>query len=179
MDHEIAITIYPETTIKQVKDIIRGLHFDIRTAKLYFNNGEQLSPVVFETDNYDNVNFGAHTTTLPGSRLVVRILQPPPPLPYVINLNQGGISVTINIDPNSTLYNDLLHYLDDDANVDYGDPTVMKIFSSYIATEMLNTTYQDVEFNRDHGEGAWEFYMGHVESAEEMRPSLLLQAIGH
>lgn len=52
------INITPNTTIKQLKDMlnING----ITNVKLVFGDGQVLSPVVFKTDQYDNLDFKGH-----------------------------------------------------------------------------------------------------------------------
>jgi len=89
----------PSTTVGGIKKIIKdwlapqGINnYEII---LYFNNGTQLAPIVFQTNQYDNINFVAQSNLLPGSKL------------YVINtttntLNNTGVEtineVGINLD---------------------------------------------------------------------------------
>ena len=68
----------PTMTISQVKDYIRKNGYDVETAELYFSDGQKLSPVVFQTNQYDNMNFMSHASVLPGSRLLVKESQKPP-----------------------------------------------------------------------------------------------------
>jgi len=38
---------------------------------MIFNNGEELNPIVFNTFDYDNVNFSSHVNQLNGSKLII------------------------------------------------------------------------------------------------------------
>lgn len=65
----------PLTTIGDIKKMLQDwlapqgvINYEI---KLYFNNGTQIAPVVFQTNQYDNINFLAQTTLLQGSKLYV------------------------------------------------------------------------------------------------------------
>ena len=97
-----SLVISPKTTIKEVKNMLeaRGLI----NPKIIFGNGEILSPVVFQTTQYDNVDFTGHANVLAGSYVLaepkqkletvpIRItapapiltpLTPLPPLPGVL-----------------------------------------------------------------------------------------------
>jgi hypothetical protein len=60
-----SLVISPKTAIKEVKNMLeaRGLI----NPKIIFGNGEILSPVVFQTTQYDNVDFTGHANVLAGS----------------------------------------------------------------------------------------------------------------
>lgn len=80
------LLITPEMTIGQLKQYILNNGFDPSKTKLYFNNNTQLSPLVFESNQYDTTNFQAQAQILKGSKL---ILTPSTILP-VIAPNQNA-----------------------------------------------------------------------------------------
>ena len=67
--------VSPETTVAQIKKSVRDwlspqgyADYNIR---LRFNNGTELSPVVFDTSVYDNVNFQAKSDLIKGGSIYV------------------------------------------------------------------------------------------------------------
>jgi len=62
------LEILPTTTIRDLKIMLdtKGLI----NPKLYFNNGEMLAPAVFQTNQYDNIDFSGHAKVLNGSYLL-------------------------------------------------------------------------------------------------------------
>ncbi len=86
----IIITISPHHTVGQVKLILHNwlapqgvTNYNIR---LFFSNTEELAPVVFTTNTYDNINFHAQKDILTGGRVfITTIIQPvPTQLPPIV-----------------------------------------------------------------------------------------------
>ena len=69
------------TTIKDVKDFLTKNNYEVTSAQLYFADNTQLSPIVFQTNQYDNVTFLSHANALNGSRIIVKENIPLPNLP--------------------------------------------------------------------------------------------------
>jgi len=66
------INIVPTTTISQLKETIKGIvPQNNYTIRLIFNNGEELSPIVFQTNTYDNNNFQSHKEKIQGGQIYV------------------------------------------------------------------------------------------------------------
>jgi len=66
------INIVPTTTISQLKETIKGIvSQNSYTIRLIFNNGEELSPLVFQTNTYDNINFQSHKEKIQGGQIYV------------------------------------------------------------------------------------------------------------
>ena len=76
---DMKFDIEPTTTVKELKDFLISNDFDFKTTTFTFSNGKQLSPIVFQTNQYDNVDFMRYGNYLKGSSLVVSkipVLQP-------------------------------------------------------------------------------------------------------
>jgi len=59
------IDVTPSTTIAMLKQYFNQ-HFPNHTIKLTFSNGQELSPVVWNTNQYDAMNFQSHAALLNG-----------------------------------------------------------------------------------------------------------------
>ena len=82
-----SVPILPENTIGQIKTIIHNWLSPIKySLKLLFNDGVELSPLVFTTNNYDNVNFIQHASQLNGSSIFV--------IPQAVNVVQTQVTQT-------------------------------------------------------------------------------------
>ena len=68
------ITIKPTTTIKELKAIINSPN---TTIKLFFRDGRELMPIVFETDKYDHVDFSQYSDVLYGTKIYLEDKQLP------------------------------------------------------------------------------------------------------
>ena len=70
--------LLPSHTVGQVKNSIRNWllqqGIDSYTLRLVFSNGEQLSPVVFETSTYDGMNFQSKANLLKGGYIQVKMV---------------------------------------------------------------------------------------------------------
>ena len=68
------VNILPTTTISQLKETIKGMIQQNKyTNKLVFNNGEELLPLVFQTNTYDNINFQSKVTIIQGGQIYINI----------------------------------------------------------------------------------------------------------
>jgi len=73
----LKVDIFPTTTISQLKQTIKGVmvsqkyNKDDYTIRLIFNNGEELLPLVFQTNTYDNANFQSHNGKIQGGQIYI------------------------------------------------------------------------------------------------------------
>ncbi len=67
--HESVLELEPTTTVSDIKNYIVNNGYDLNTAVLTFSNNRTLSPVVFQTNDYDNITLEAHKDHLKGSVL--------------------------------------------------------------------------------------------------------------
>jgi len=71
------VDIFPTTTISQLKQTIKGVmvsqkyNKDDYTVRLIFNNGEELSQLVFNTNTYDNANFQSYEKKIQGGQIYI------------------------------------------------------------------------------------------------------------
>ncbi len=71
------VDIFPTTTIAQLKQTIKGVmvsqkyNKDDYTVRLIFNNGEELLPLVFQTNTYDNADFQSHDGKIQGGQIYI------------------------------------------------------------------------------------------------------------
>ena len=71
------VDIFPTTTIAQLKQTMKGVmvsqkyNKDDYTVRLIFNNGEELSPLIFNTNTYDNANFKSYEKKIQGGQIYI------------------------------------------------------------------------------------------------------------
>ena len=83
--YQLIYDLRPDMTVKQFKDEIRRLlvlNNVEHKIEVFFSDDQQLSPLVMETNNYDNVNFEAKRNILRGGS--IRIWTYPIPTPGII-----------------------------------------------------------------------------------------------
>ncbi len=107
---EFNLNLNPQNTIGQIKDMLRQGGFDVRTAKLVFNNGVQSNPIIFETDTYDNHNFVGNIYII-GVKIIAQKETVLPPLPTMTPVVKHGLH-DYNIRLKLKITND--NYDDDD-----------------------------------------------------------------
>ena len=68
-----SINIPVSTTIGQLKSKLYPYVHEYKNPhiRFTFNNGTELSPIVFTANNYDNVNFQQYSLVLPGSQIYI------------------------------------------------------------------------------------------------------------
>jgi len=73
----LKVNIIPTTTISQLKQTIKGVmvsrkyNKDDYTVRLIFNNGVELSPLIFNTNTYDNANFKSYEGKIQGGQIYI------------------------------------------------------------------------------------------------------------
>ncbi len=92
------LPIQAKTTIGQLKrslgDWLMTRGIGNYTVRLIFNNGTELSPTVFQNNNYDAVDFSAHKDLLKGGSIYVSVV----PVKPVTKIEPGPENVYIVID---------------------------------------------------------------------------------
>lgn len=111
-----SLPVTPEFTIGHIKTILRDwltpqgvTQYSVR---LLFNNGTELSSVVFETDTYNDMNFQAQATLLAGGSIhVLPVPQPkvvtpasPVPSPKVVTTTTQTATLPSAVSPTPTEY---------------------------------------------------------------------------
>ncbi len=86
------LPVDPITTIGQVKTILSDWLVPQGvanyTVRLVFNNGSELSSVVFTNDTYDAMNFQDQASLLPGGAIYVNTVPVPAPVPEPVPVSQ-------------------------------------------------------------------------------------------
>ena len=63
--------LLPTTTIGDLKEYIKGKGYNPTAVQLKLGDGTLISPIVFNTDTYDKVNFHQYKSKLKGSILII------------------------------------------------------------------------------------------------------------
>ena len=67
------INVQPTTTIKELKEMINPhlLTLNDSQIKFIFNDGQELDPIVWKSNSYDNIDFKAQTKLLDGAKIYI------------------------------------------------------------------------------------------------------------
>ncbi len=146
------IAIIPDTTIGILKQYFNQ-HFPNHTIKLTFNNGQELSPVVWDTNQYDTMNFQSHGTVLNGGIIELRTLNPDKTDPK-ITINQANnttMDLKITMEPIKT----------NNTTMDPTKPTMEPIKPTMDSTNPTNPT-NPINTNK-----TLQSYMNFVQSSDQ------------
>jgi len=92
------ITILPEYTLKQIKDMLRdwlSKHgINNYTTRIILNDKTELNQIVFNTDQYDDVTFESYRNTLVGGYIIIKSIiidkpldiKPALAVPHIVNI---------------------------------------------------------------------------------------------
>jgi SNF2 family DNA or RNA helicase len=93
------ITILPEYTLKQIKDMLRDWlsknGINNYTTRIVLNDKTELNQIVFDTNQYDDVTFETYRNTLTGGYIIINSIKNPivvpavpvvPVVPHIVNI---------------------------------------------------------------------------------------------